>query len=51
MKDNYGNILKLPPEIIVEILMFCDTVDVINFAKASEENMCDIWDFPLSQVR
>ena len=44
MKDNYGNILKLPPEIIVEILMFCDTVDIINFAKASEESMCDIWD-------
>ena len=44
MKDNNWNILNLPPEIIVEILSFCETVDVFSFAKASEENKSDIWE-------
>ena len=38
------DILKLPAELIVEIMLFCDKVDVVNFAKAVEENKNDIWD-------
>ena len=38
------NILHLPTEIIVEILLFCDKVDVINFANAVSKRKKDIWD-------
>ena len=36
--------MKLPPEIIVEIMMFCDKVDVVSFGKAVEVSKSDIWD-------
>ena len=42
--NNNMNILKLPPEVIVEILTFCHPLDVIIFAKAVEEKKIDIWD-------
>ena len=42
--NNNMNILKLPTELLVEILMFCDTLAVANFAKAVQQKKTDIWD-------
>ena len=38
------HILKLPTELLFEILMFCDPVAVVSFAEAFEEEKDDIWD-------
>ena len=34
----------LPPEIIIEILVFCNKEDVVNFAEALASKIEDIWD-------
>ena len=57
--DNSKNVFKSPPELLTKILLYCDGVDVVNFAEASVMNGVDIenvisnkklWKHPASQV-
>ena len=44
MTEKEKLVSNLPPELMIEIMLYCDASDVINFAEAVSVKRLDIWD-------